>query len=364
MNIYEHLNTADGIAHLLALEDFTPVYELADSVRAEHAGNTVHLRAIIEFSNICKRQCRYCGLNRENRDLPRFRMSHDEIMASAAEAVDAGYRTIVLQSGEDDGMTPEEMTAVIRDIKKLRLKDPWEPAESGSGAQCRSPYVPAVTLSCGEKSEETYRMWYEAGADRYLLKHETADPELYDRLHPCGTLDSRVNCLRTLQKLGYGTGSGFMIGLPGQTLLTIAEDILLLRSIPCTMAGIGPFISNPKTPLAGSPNGDPELARRAVAVTRLLIPDANLPVTTALSILSEAEESGQAPEHRRSDDAEAPLTTENPFSFGANVVMKKVTPDKYKEAYEIYPAQFKPTRVAEDRKELERQIRRCGRIPR
>lgn len=384
--IYEHLKTTEGIASLLALDDFTPVYELADRIRAEHVGDIVHLRAIIEFSNVCKRQCIYCGLNRENRELERFRMSRDEIIEAAAEAVDAGYRTIVLQSGEDDGTPPEDIVEIIKDIKKLRIRDPWTFAESPSVSEVAppaissfvgsrqsvegsapaakqaaeqlapisDPYAPAITLSCGEKSEAVYRLWREAGADRYLLKHETADPELYDRLHPCGTLDSRVKCLKTLRALGYETGSGFMIGLPGQTLETVAKDILLLKSIPCRMAGIGPFISNPRTPLAGSPDGDPELARRAVAVARLLLPDSNLPLTTSLSILAGKEQY----------DPGEPLVVENPFAFGANVVMKKATPDKYKEAYEIYPAQFKPTHIAEDRKELEEMIMRCGRRPR
>ena len=357
--IYEHLKTTEGIASLLALDDFTPVYELADRIRAEHVGDIVHLRAIIEFSNICKRQCIYCGLNRENRELERFRMSRDEIIEAAAEAVDAGYRTIVLQSGEDDGTPPEDIVEIIKDIKKLRIRDPWTFAESPSVSEVAppaislfvgsrqsvegsapaakqaaeqlapisDPYAPAITLSCGEKSEAVYRLWREAGADRYL---------------------------KTLRALGYETGSGFMIGLPGQTLETVAKDILLLKSIPCRMAGIGPFISNPRTPLAGSPDGDPELARRAVAVARLLLPDSNLPLTTSLSILAGKEQY----------DPGEPLVVENPFAFGANVVMKKATPDKYKEAYEIYPAQFKPTHIAEDRKELEEMIMRCGRRPR
>ena len=137
--IYEHLETAEGIASLLALDDFTPVYELADRVRAEHVGDTVHLRAIIEFSNVCKRQCIYCGLNRENRELERFRMSHDEIIEAAAEAVDAGYRTIVLQSGEDDGTSPEDIVEIIKDIKKLRIRDPWTFAESPPAAEGAAP---------------------------------------------------------------------------------------------------------------------------------------------------------------------------------------------------------------------------------
>ena len=322
----EQLNSAltkEAIVYLLALDDFTPVYEAADRVRAENVGDTVHLRAIIEFSNICKRQCIYCGLNKDNAELPRFRMSHEEIVETAREAVTAGYRTIVLQSGEDPWFTPERLGAIIEDIKKLGV---------------------AVTVSCGEMSEEDYAYLKSKGADRYLLKHETADPAAYSRLHPCGILENRINCLKTIHKLGYETGSGFMIGLPGQTLETIAEDLLLLREIPCQMAGIGPFISNPKTALAGEKNGDPELTRRAVAIARLLLPKANLPVTTALSIMTKEEK-------------------QNPFAFGANVVMKKVTPDQYKEAYEIYPADFKPTDIAKDRKELEEIIRSYGREP-
>lgn len=310
------------IVSLLALDDFSSVYEAANQVRAENVGDTVHLRAIIEFSNICKRQCTYCGLNRENKELPRFRMTHEEIVDTARQAVEAGYRTIVLQSGEDPWFTPEKLGDIIKDIKALDV---------------------AVTVSCGEMSEEDYSYLKAKGADRYLLKHETADPELYSSLHPCGTLENRTNCLKTIHKLGYETGSGFMIGLPGQTLETIAEDLLLLKEIPCQMAGIGPFISNPKTALTGEKNGDPELTRRAVAIARLLLPKANLPVTTALSIMTEK--------------------MENPFAFGANVVMKKVTPDEYKAAYEIYPAEYKPTDIAEDRKELEQLIMKYGRKP-
>ena len=347
--------TKSEIIQLLALDDFTPVYEAADRVRAENVGDVVHLRAIIEFSNICKRQCIYCGLNTDNEDLPRFRMTHEEIVATAREAVEAGYRTIVLQSGEDPWFTPERLGAIIEDIKAIKITD------IGTNEFVH----PAVTISCGEMSEEDYAYLKSKGADRYLLKHETADPEAYSRLHPCGTLENRINCLKTIHELGYETGSGFMIGLPGQTLETIAEDLMLLRDIPCQMAGIGPFISNPKTALAGEKNGDPELTRRAVALARLLLPKANLPVTTALSIMSEEEKShsndqqGEATA-KRSGTAGA---AENPFAFGANVVMKKVTPDQYKEAYEIYPADFKPTDIAGDRKELEEIIKSYGRMP-
>lgn len=338
------LNRTDIIG-LLALEDFTPVYRCADDIRQKHVGDTVHLRAIIEFSNVCKRQCIYCGLNRENKELPRFRMSHEEILDTAKAAVAAGYQTIVLQSGEDDYFTKERLGRIVEDIRSLKLR-----AEH-----------PAITLSCGERSEEDYRYLKQKGADRYLLKHETADSALYNKLHPCGTLKQRVECLKTLQELGYETGSGFMTGLPGQTLETLADDLLLLTKIPCRMAGIGPFISNPKTPLAGEKNGDSEMARRAVAIARLLLPQANLPLTTSLSVLSAKEKSTENNENAENNGNT--LAEENPFAFGANVIMKKVTPDKYKEAYEIYPADFKPTKIAEDREKLEQAIRGFGRVP-
>lgn len=338
--IYRQLNTEEGVAALLAAapQDFAEVYREADRVRREAVGDVVHLRAIIEFSNVCKRQCRYCGLNRENHRLERMRMSHGEIIAAAKEAVAVGYKTIVLQSGEDDFFTAERLGRMVQDIKSLGQV--------------------AVTLSCGERSEETYAYLRAKGADRYLLKHETADPALYARLHPCGTLEERVSALKTLRALGYETGSGFMVGLPGQTLEILAKDLLLLKEIPCQMAGIGPFISNPKTPLGGKKNGDPELTRRCVAIARLLLPEANLPVTTALSILARSEKGAG------SEEADPGGLQENPFAWGANVVMKKITPDLYKKAYEIYPAQLQKTCVAGDRRQLEETITNCGRTPR
>lgn len=311
------------LVRLLALEKFDPVYEEADRVRAEHVGDTVHIRAIIEFSNLCRRQCRYCGLNSANRNVIRYRMSPKEILDAAEQAVSAGYKTIVLQSGEDPGFHKETMGDIVKAIKNM-------------GA--------AVTLSCGELSYEELAFLKKRGADRYLLKHETADPELYQKLHPCGTLKERVDCLNNIRSLDYETGSGFMIGLPGQSLETIAQDLLLLKELNCDMAGIGPFIPHPDTPLAGEKEGSPELTKRAVALARLLLPKANLPVTTALGVINQKEK-------------------ENAFACGANVVMKKVTPDQYKANYEIYPAKLEKTDIPGDRKRLEEQIRQLGRIP-
>lgn len=311
------------LVNLLALENFSEIYQKADEIRRQHVGDTVHIRAIIEFSNICRRQCRYCGINCTNNHVLRYRMSPEEIIHTAKQAAQVGYQTIVLQSGEDPRFAEETLGDIIKEIKKLNV---------------------AVTVSCGELSRDCLKHLRDCGADRYLLKHETADPALYKSLHPCGTLGERIDCLKTIYDLGYETGSGFMIGLPGQTLETIADDLLLLKELNCKMAGIGPFISHPETPLKGMTNGSPELTKRAVALARILLPEANLPVTTSLGVINGKER-------------------ENAFSCGANVVMKKVTPDEYKGAYEIYPARLEKTNIEEDRRKLETQIRALGRIP-
>lgn len=311
------------LVRLLALEDFDPIYKEADQIRQRNVGDIVHIRAIIEFSNICRRQCKYCGLNCSNTHVRRYRMSQEEILQTAHRAIDAGYKTIVLQSGEDPGLQLQEMGEIVKEIKQ-------------AGA--------AVTLSLGELAYEDLEFLRNCGADRYLLKHETADPELYRTLHPCGTLEERVRCLKDISSLGYETGSGFMIGLPGQTLETVAEDLLLLKELNCKMAGIGPFIPHPDTSLAEQEEGSTQLTKRAVALARLLLPKANLPVTTSLGVINQKEK-------------------ENAFACGANVIMKKVTPDEYKEAYEIYPAKLDKTDIENDRIYLEKQIRSLGRTP-
>ncbi len=328
--------TKEHLIELLQLDDFAPVYQLADEVRRKTAGDEVHIRAIIEFSNICARQCKYCGLNCNHEGIDYYQMTADEILSTAEQAIHAGYKTIVLQSGENPKLNKRWMGHVIKHIV-------------GMGA--------VVTLSIGELSREDLEFYRNCGAERYLLKHETADPGIYEELHPCGTLQQRVECLKNIKDLGYETGSGFMVGLPGQTLETIAEDLLLLKELGCKMAGIGPFIPHPDTPLRDVAAGSPELTKRAVALTRLLIPDANLPVTTALGVVECEIEGG---DHRA---AASKLQHENAFACGANVVMKKVTPDEYKKAYEIYPAELGKTDIENDRELLEEQIRALGRIP-
>ena len=315
--------TAPDLAALLDSPDFSETYALANQIRLESVGNVVHIRAIIEFSNHCRRRCRYCGLNAENPHTSRYRMTRQEIFAAAQEAAEAGYRTVVLQSGEDAFFTPERLGEIVRDCKALGL---------------------FVTVSCGELDDDALRHLRACGADRYLLKHETADSTLYQALHPCGTLEARVGCLRSIKRLGFETGGGFMIGLPGQTTEIIARDLLLLRELECDMAGIGPFISHPQTPLAGAPSGSTELTKRAVALARILLPKANLPATTALGVLSQGEKS-------------------DVFTKGANVVMRKVTPSPYRERYEIYPARFEQMSIREGRLQLEQQIIALGRTP-
>ena len=305
-------------------EDFSPFYAHANGICLREKGRYVQLRAIIEFSNCCRRQCRYCGLRAGNGEIGRFRMGKDEILETAAEAVKAGYRTVILQSAEDPWYTARLLAEIVEGAAALGVN---------------------VTLSVGERTAEEYRLWKEAGAKRYLLKHETSDPVLYRSLHPCGTLEQRLGCLRELYKLGYEVGSGFMVGLPGQTLETIARDIMLLGELGCEMAGIGPFVPSPYTPLKDAPAGSPLLTKRAIALTRIVYPRMALPATTALSVI-------------------APDVRDAAYETGADVLMKTVTPSRYRKHYEIYPSPGAGTKgIASDRRELEDIIRSLDRIP-
>lgn len=323
MKIISSNPTQDELASLLALKDFSEVYRAANDMRRSHVGDDVRIRAILEFSNHCRRRCRYCGLNSTNGNADRYRMTPEEMVEAGLAAHEAGYQTLVMQSGEDPYYTPELLGDIVREIKKTGI---------------------AITLSCGELSYEAYAHLRECGADRYLLKHETSDPQIYASLHPCGTLENRVTCLKNIKKLGYETGSGFMIGLPSQTLDTIADDILLLKEIGCDMAGIGPFIPHPDTPLRDASSGSTELTKRAVALARLVLPDCNLPATTSLGVLDSGEKN-------------------DIFSCGANVIMRKITPDAYKARYQIYPAKLGHTDIRAERAELEALIRQLGKNP-
>jgi biotin synthase len=291
-----------------AEEEAEALFAAADRVRAANSGDEVQLRGLVEFSNYCRRNCGYCGLRRDCRELDRFRMTPDEIVAVAHEAEVLGYRTLVLQSGEDVHFTAPGLADIVSRIK----------------AECDL----AITLSIGERSEDEYRLLREAGADRYLLRIETSSPELYAKLHPDSDWETRLTCLQALKRVGFQVGSGVMIGLPGQTLEMLAGDLLFLQSLKLDMIGVGPFIPHPKTPLAGATGGTLELALRFVACLRLLCPEALIPATTALAALH--------PDGRR-----------RALRAGADVMMPNCTPTAYRERYQLYPGKICTDEAAE-----------------
>lgn len=273
------------------------LFQRADTVRRETVGDEVHLRGLIEFSNICRNNCLYCGIRRENTLLKRYRLSEEELVQTAFYAAELGFKTIVMQSGEDMYYTADKLCRVIEKIKKFDV---------------------AVTLSIGERTYKEYKAFREAGADRYLMRIETTDKELYHRLDPLMSWDHRHECLLMIRDLGYELGSGIMVGLPGQSIESVAEDLLYLQSLPVDMAGIGPFIPHPQTPLANETGGTLKLALRTMAAMRLLMPDINIPATTAMESLH--------PQGR--------LTA---LKCGANVIMPNVTDKEYRKLYELYP---------------------------
>jgi len=295
------------IIELLKTDNPQKLFASADKVRKEHVGDEIHLRAIIEFSNYCKQNCLYCGLRGKNKKMYRYRLLPDQIIELAKKAKDSGYQTIVLQSGEDNFYTTEMLVKIISEIKKLDF---------------------AITLSIGEKTENEYKAYKDAGADRYLLRIETTDEALYAKLDPGMSLANRKNCIATLKKLGYETGSGILVGLPGQTIESIAKDILYLQSIPVDMAGIGPFIYNPDTPIYDNVKSGKwkvestfELSLKVMAILRLLMPDINIPATTAMETLN-------------------PNGRILALQAGANVIMPNVTEREHKKLYEIYPGKI------------------------
>ena len=288
------------------------LFQQADAIRSRHVGAEVHLRGLIEISNHCVRQCAYCGINRTRKTVPRYRMGLAAILEAARLGRELGYGTVVLQSGEDYGLNTAFLCDVIRGIKD----------ETGL----------AVTLSLGERPWADLEAFRAAGADRYLLRFETSDPELYARIHP--SLDTRPSNrfadLRVLRELGYEVGSGVMVGIPGQTWETLARDLDSFRELDLDMVGIGPYIPHPNTPLgrgklpAAAPEDqvprDLETTFKALALTRILCPEANLPTTTAVTTL----DSGSGRRHG--------------LERGANVIMPNLTPLQYRALYEIYPA--------------------------
>lgn len=293
-------------------ERLAELWRRADETRRRHVGDAVHLRGLVEISNHCARQCAYCGLRAGNEKLVRYRMPVDEIIASAQQAVKFGYGTVVLQGGEDYGISTEWLAKIVCRIKN------------------ETPL--AVTLSLGERPDKDLAAWRKAGADRYLLRFETTDRKLFDEIHPpLGNREcDRIALLRRLRKFGFEVGSGIMVGIPGQTYESVANDIALFRELDLDMIGIGPFIPHPQTPLGSEfkifPAGNGEqipnnelMVYKAVALTRLVRPDANIPATTALATIN--KKNGR----------------ELGLQRGANVFMPNLTPLKYRRLYEIYP---------------------------
>lgn len=273
------------------------LFDKADQTRKQYVGDEVHLRGLIEFSNICRNNCLYCGIRRGNANVCRYRMSEEEIIETARKAVHLGFQTIVMQSGEDMYYDTSRMCRIIEAIKKFDV---------------------ALTLSIGERTYAEYKAFRSAGADRYLMRIETTDKALYHRLDPQMSWQQRYECLLVIKELGYELGSGIMVGLPEQSIESIAEDLLFLKELDVDMAGIGPFIPHPQTPLAKEKGGTLNLALRTMAVMRLLLPDINIPATTAMESL--------APDGRI-----------QALKAGANVVMPNVNEGEYRKLYELYP---------------------------
>ena len=271
------------------------------AVKARQAvyGNTVYIRGLIEISNYCKNDCLYCGIRRSNRNCSRYRLSEEDILACCEEGYALGFRTFVMQGGEDGYYTDERLVALIREIKS-RFPD------------C------AVTLSLGERSRDSYQRLFDAGADRYLLRHETATDSHYATLHPKElTLANRLRCLQDLKEIGYQTGCGFMVGSPNQTSAHLAADLKFIEEFSPAMCGIGPFIPQDDTPFRNEKAGTVELTCYLLSILRLIKPTLLLPSTTALGSID-------------------PMGREKGILAGANVVMPNLSPPNVRKKYQLY----------------------------
>ena len=271
----------------------------ADEVRRQVYGNRVYIRGLIEFTNYCRNNCHYCGIRRSNPNCQRYRLSMEDILACCDTGYTLGFRTFVLQGGEDPFFTPQTITELVRAIKNAH-------------PDC------AMTLSVGEYDRAVYQEWFDAGADRYLLSHETANPDLYRALHPAElSLENRMRCLRDLKDIGYQTGCGFMVGSPGQTPVMILEDLRFIQEFQPQMVGIGPFIPHCDTRYRHESPGSAALTLRLLAILRLMLPRVLLPATTALgTVLFDGRQMG--------------------MRCGCNVVMPNLSPAAVRQKYALY----------------------------
>ena len=297
--------------HTLAFEDFLELLthqekalqiyaaELAVQTTHQYYGNKVFCRGLIEFTNICQNNCYYCGIRASNKNVQRYRLGAEQILQCAATGYKLGFRTFVLQGGEDPYYTDDKICQLVQQLKH-------------NYPDC------AITLSIGEKSPQSYKRYRQAGAERYLLRHETATPAHYHKLHPLSmSAENRYNCLRTLKDLGYQTGAGFMVGSPGQTPADLARDLLFLRELQPEMVGIGPFIPAAGTPFAHENAGTLDETLFLLSLIRLLLPEVLLPATTALGTID-------------------PRGREKGLLAGANVVMPNLSPKNVRAKYQLY----------------------------
>lgn len=293
------------------------LFSLANLTRVRFCNNEVHLKALVEISNYCKNSCLYCGLRKQNRQIKRYKLNEEEIIQKAKEALKLGYKTIVLQSGESEIYDTEEICKIISTIHKF-------------GAR--------ITLSFGEKSFEEYQAYRQAGADRYLLRIETTDENLYKKLHPKMNQKNRFKALENLQNLGYETGSGIIVGLPYQDEKMVAKDILYLKNQKFDMVGVGPFLPSDNTPLVNYSVADFTLSLKVMALIRLLMPDINIPATTAMETISK---NGRL----------------KALQCGANVVMPAIAEYKYRKNYVLYK-----NKITKDRNLEEEYLDICNQI--
>lgn len=287
---------------LLATADEQAINYLRDTARKvadDIYGKQVFIRGLIEFTNYCKNDCIYCGIRRSNLNAQRYRLTEEEILSCCANGYELGFRTFVLQGGEDPYFSDERICDIVAKIKQ-------------DYPDC------AVTLSIGEKDKASYQAFYDAGADRYLLRHETADEAHYQSLHPAEmSFQHRIQCLYDLKEIGYQVGCGFMVGSPGQTVDTLYEDLMFIKKLQPHMVGIGPFIPQKDTPFGQDPAGTMEQTLRLLSIIRLIHPHVLLPSTTALGTIH-------------------PLGREKGIQAGANVVMPNLSPVAVREKYKLY----------------------------
>lgn len=298
--------------------------QCADEVRKKIYGNTIYIRGLIEFTNYCKNDCYYCGIRRDNQNADRYRLTKEEILDCCNTGYELGFRTFVLQGGEDNYYTKERICDII---KKIRKEFP----------DC------AITMSIGEKSRDFYEAMYEAGANRYLLRHETADEEHYEKLHPKElSLKSRKECLFTLKEIGYQVGCGFMVGSPGQTTDTLIEDLEFIQKLEPHMVGIGPFIPHKDTIFRDEEPGSLKMTLKLLSIIRLMNPHVLLPATTALGTIH-------------------PAGREMGILSGANVVMPNLSPRNVRKKYLLYDNKIcTGDEAAECRNCMERRMQSIG----